>query len=92
MSGSSLRSPRERRGHRQCDRTPLNDQGYRVTPLFGPAFSRAIRNCTCCAVRDACGDWLAKHTDTVMTPPNFCPNSDLLWDLLCDPAVGNRPA
>jgi hypothetical protein len=36
-------------------------------------------------------DWRAKDDGAALGPPKFCPNADLLWELLCDPAIGRRP-
>ena len=66
------------------------DPGFRVAPRFGLLFCCALRNCGSCAARDACGEWLGKDHDAGLGPPKFCPNSDLLSELLYDPAIGHR--
>jgi Family of unknown function (DUF6455) len=66
------------------------DQGYRVVPRFGLLFSCALRNCGSCTRRKACADWLTADRDFVYGPPQFCPNFELLWELLCDPGIGHR--
>jgi hypothetical protein len=36
-------------------------------------------------------DWLAQERDTALAPPKFCPNADLLSELLYDSSIGHRP-
>jgi hypothetical protein len=67
------------------------DQGYRVVPRFGLLFSCALRNCSSCTRRKACAEWLTADHDLGFGPPQFCPNFDLLWELLCDSGIGSRP-
>ncbi len=64
------------------------DSGCRVAPRFGLAFCCALRTCRACTARAACAEWLAKGPEARFGPPKFCPNNDLLWELLCDPAIG----
>jgi Family of unknown function (DUF6455) len=66
------------------------DQGCRVAPRFGLTFCCALRTCGACTARDACTQWLAGGPALLPGPPPFCPNGDLLWELVCDPAVGRR--
>lgn len=68
------------------------DLGYRVVPRFGLLFSCALRNCGSCTARKTCAEWLANGHDGPFEPPKFCPNSDLLSELLCDSAIGHRIA
>jgi Family of unknown function (DUF6455) len=63
------------------------DVGYSVVPQFGLAFSQALRTCCSCSAHGECTEWLATGPDAPVGPPKFCPCVDLLWDLLCDPAV-----
>jgi len=65
------------------------DVGCRVVPRFGLLFSCALRNCGSCMRRSACTEWLATE-HAVFGPPNFCPNFDLLWELLCDSGIDPR--
>jgi hypothetical protein len=65
------------------------DGGCCVVPRFSLLFSCALRNCGSCTSRGACTEWLAKDHDDLFAPPKFCPNVDLLWELLSDPAVGH---
>jgi hypothetical protein len=65
------------------------DGGCSVVPRFSLVFSCALRNCGSCTARDACAEWLAKDDD-LFAPPKFCPNFDLLSELLYDPAVGHH--
>ena len=67
------------------------DQGYRVVPRFGLLFCCALRNCGSCPQRKACTEWLAADHDRSFRPPQFCPNFDLLWELLCDSGIGGKP-
>lgn len=66
------------------------DLGFRVVPRFGLLFSCALRNCGSCTARKACADWLAQGHDALSGPPKFCPNADLLSELLYDSAIGHR--
>jgi hypothetical protein len=63
------------------------DGGCCVVPRFNLLFSCALRNCGSCTVREVCAEWLAKDRVDLFAPPKFCPNFDLLSELLCDPAV-----
>jgi Family of unknown function (DUF6455) len=67
------------------------DLGCRATPRLGLTFSCALRTCSSCTAREACAEWQAKGPEAPFGPPEFCPNTDLLWELLCDPAFGRRP-
>jgi hypothetical protein len=66
------------------------DAGFRVVPRFGLLFVSALRNCRCCGAREACADWLAQDHETRFGAPQFCPNADLLSELLCDCSSGHR--
>jgi hypothetical protein len=66
------------------------DVGCCVVPRFSLLFSCALRNCGSCTAREACTEWLAKDLDDLLKPPKFCPNFDLLSELLYDPAIGHR--
>jgi hypothetical protein len=66
------------------------DPGFRVVPRFGLLFACALRNCSACIARQACADWLAQAHDIPLSPPGFCPNADLLSELLCDSSIGRR--
>ena len=66
------------------------DLGYRVVPRFGLLFSCALRNCSSCTRRTACTEWLTKDRHFASGPPQFCPNFDPLWELLCDSGIGHR--
>ena len=66
------------------------DVGCLVTPRFDLLFACMLRNCTCCAARKACTDWLANEQDPLLGPPRFCSNFDLLSQLFYDPGVGHR--
>ena len=66
------------------------DAGFRVVPRFGLLFTSALRNCRCCGAREACAQWLARDHDTRFGAPKFCPNADLLSELLCDCSSGHR--
>jgi len=70
------------------------DPAYGVLPSYGVIFSSAWRTCRRCAASAECTKWLAETRASAVGPPRFCPNADLLWELLCDPAVGHcsRPA
>ena len=70
------------------------DPAYGVLPRYGVIFSSAWRTCRRCAGSAECTKWLAETRASAVGPPRFCPNADLLWELLCDPAVGHcsRPA
>jgi hypothetical protein len=65
------------------------DMAYAVLPRYGLVFSLALRICNSCTARAACTQWLAKTGDHAFGPPKFCPGVDLLWELLCDPAIGH---
>jgi Family of unknown function (DUF6455) len=67
------------------------DPGFRVVPRFGLLFACALRTCGSCAARKACADWTAQDHDPLVAPPRFCPNADLLSELLCDSSIGHRP-
>ena len=66
------------------------DAGFRVVPRFGLLFACALRNCRCCPAREACADWLTQDHETLFGAPKFCPNADLLSELLCDCSSGHR--
>jgi hypothetical protein len=67
------------------------DMAYAALPRYGLVFSSAMRACNSCTAHAACNQWLAKPRDRAFGPPKFCPGVDLLWELLCDPAIGHRP-
>jgi hypothetical protein len=67
------------------------DPGFREVPRFGLLFCCALRNCGCCAERQACANWLAQDRDAPLGAPKFCPNADLLSELLYDSSIGHRP-
>jgi len=67
------------------------DRGCRVAARFDLLVSCALRTCGSCTRRKACADWLTADRELASRPPQFCPNSDLLWELLCDPGVGHGP-
>ena len=64
------------------------DAGFRVVPRFGLLFCCALRNCGGCTQRRAYANWLAQERGT--GPPKFCPNADLLSELLYDSSIGKR--
>ena len=66
------------------------DAGFRVVPRFGLLITSALRNCRCCGARETCAAWLARDQETRFGAPKFCPNADLLWELLCDCSSGHR--
>jgi Family of unknown function (DUF6455) len=66
------------------------DQGCRVDPHFGLTLCCVLRTCRACTARETCVAWLARHPEPLFGPPDFCPNVDLLWELVCDRAVGRR--
>jgi len=66
------------------------DQGCRVAPRFGLTLCCALRTCSSCTARDACAQWLVSEPELLLGPPAFCPNTDLLWELVCDRAIGRR--
>ena len=67
------------------------DMAYAALPRYGLAFSSALRACNSCTARAQCAQWMAKTRHTAFGPPKFCASADLLWELLCDPAIGHRP-
>ena len=67
------------------------DMAYAALPRYGLSFSSALRACNSCTARAECAQWMAKTRHTAFGPPKFCASADLLWDLLCDPAIGHRP-
>jgi hypothetical protein len=68
------------------------DPGFRVVPRFGLLFACALRNCASCTARSACADWLGRDHHALLAAPKFCPNADLLSELLCDSSIGRRSA
>ncbi len=66
------------------------DPGYILAPRLGLAFSCALRTCRSCTACEECAEWLARDPEAVFSPPKFCPNADLLWEFLCDRAIGRR--
>jgi Family of unknown function (DUF6455) len=66
------------------------DPGCCVTPRFGLRFLCALRTCSSCPAPDTCTAWLAEGPRPGIGPPKFCPNADLLWELLSEPAIGRR--
>jgi hypothetical protein len=66
------------------------DPGCRVVPRFGLTFCCALRTCSSCTARDACAQWLARAPERLPGPPAFCPNTDLLWEFVCDRAIAHR--
>jgi hypothetical protein len=64
---------------------------YAALPRYGLAFSPALRACNSCTARAQCAQWMADTRHTAFGPPKFCASADLLWELLCDPAIGHRP-
>ena len=67
------------------------DRAYAVLPRYGLSFSSALRACNSCTARAQCAQWMADTRHTTFGPPKFCASADLLWELLCDPAIGHRP-
>ena len=67
------------------------DMAYAVLPRYGLSFSSALRACNSCTARAQCTQWMADTRHTAFGPPKFCASADLLWELLCDPAIGHRP-
>jgi uncharacterized protein DUF6455 len=65
------------------------DVGYSAAPRFGLA-SCALRTCRSCNAQETCTDWLANAPDALIGPPEFCPNVELLWELLCSSGIGCR--
>jgi hypothetical protein len=63
------------------------DTAYAALPRYGLAFSSALR--ACLHVNNALSGGHTRHT--AFGPPKFCANVDLLWELFCDPAIGDRP-
>jgi Family of unknown function (DUF6455) len=66
------------------------DAGCCVEPRFGLLVNCALRNCGACTAAAACADWMEKD-HVALELPRFCPNVDLLAELLCDTAVGRCP-
>jgi hypothetical protein len=64
---------------------------YATLPRYGLSFSSALRACNSCTARAQCAQWMADTRHTAFGPPKFCASADLLWELLCDPAIGHRP-
>ena len=58
------------------------DPAYGVLPRYGVIFSSAWRTCRRCAASAECTKWLAETRASAVGPPRFCPNADLLWELL----------
>jgi hypothetical protein len=66
------------------------DIGYGAARRFGLAYSCALRTCGSCNAHETCADWLANASDALIGPPDFCPNVELLWELLCRPGIACR--
>jgi len=75
---------------RMMDRLGI-DSGCRVAPRFGLTFACALRTCGSCPTPEACAQWLAREPGRLAGPPDFCPLADLLWELVCDRAIGRPP-
>jgi len=55
-----------------------------VVPRLGLFYASAVRTCHQCERSDACHDWLKVASTTLHVPPKFCPNADLLSELVFD--------
>jgi hypothetical protein len=40
--------------------------------------AQMVDACQRCEVEAVCNDWLARAPDKIATPPEFCPNADVL--------------
>ena len=60
-----------------------------VIPRHGLTFACAVRTCRQCSGRMSCRKWLEDASPALSLAPGFCPNADLLFQLMLDvPAMG----
>ncbi len=55
-----------------------------VLPRLGLFYASAVRTCHQCERSDACHEWLKVASTSLHVPPKFCPNADLLSELVFD--------
>ena len=56
--------------------------GFIACPSPASRGVRRWRTCARCAASAECTEWLAETRASAVGPPRFCPNADLLWELL----------
>ena len=60
------------------------ERGGGAIARLGLSYAAAVRVCHQCEWSDACHDWLEVASSTLRAPPKFCPNADLLCELVFD--------
>jgi len=67
------------------------EPGAGVVPRLGLRYATAFHRCRSCPVKQDCHAWLQSAAGP-MLPPDFCPNADILFELVCDEAAAIRRA
>ncbi len=60
------------------------DPAGAILPDHSLSYFTVLRRCEFCACKDTCRDWLAHRSAAASTPPSFCPNADILFELQFD--------
>ena len=60
------------------------DPGEGVLPRLSMRYATALRRCENCRSKKACRNWLDYAPAMVNFAPDFCANTDILFDLQCD--------
>ena len=81
--GSSNRSDHPTNVYDMMERLDLERAGG-VVPRLGLIYASAVHACHHCEHGDACRDWLEAASPALNAAPAFCPNADLLSELIFD--------
>jgi hypothetical protein len=60
------------------------EPGGGVVPRMSLTYATALHRCEACRSKRACREWLDSMPASVAFAPRFCPNSDILFELLVD--------
>jgi Family of unknown function (DUF6455) len=60
------------------------DPGEGVLPQLSMRYATALRRCENCRSKKACRNWLDYAPAMVNFAPDFCANTDILFELQCD--------
>ena len=60
------------------------DPAGAILPRSSLGYFTALHRCEACPCKQACREWLDQMPATLSTPPRFCPNSDILFELQVD--------
>jgi hypothetical protein len=59
------------------------EPGAGAVPRLGLRYATAFHRCRSCSAKQDCGAWL-QGAAAAMLPPSFCPNADILFELVFD--------